>query len=156
MSASAQEPSDLQRLGHAAQALQSAARQVIDGRLDLLKAQWNLSLAAIFLSLLALVTAAALIATTWTLISVAAGYAVWNWLQHWAWVVAAVLFMQFIAIHYLWRQSRRLLKQIALNLDPIHDPVLDPTPNPKRDSATDDTQEKQQEEQKDVESTTRR
>lgn len=128
LSASAQSSSDLQRLGDAAQALQSAARQVVDGRLDLLKAQWNLSLAATSLSLLALVTAAALIAATWTLLSAVAGYAVWTWLHHWAWVAATVIFMQLTAIHYLWHQSRHFLKQVALNLDPINDPVRDDTP----------------------------
>ena len=146
LSKSPQEPSDLQRLGRVAQALQSAAQQVVEGRIDLLKAQWNLSLAAISLSLLALATAAALIAATWTLLSAAIGYAVWTWLQHWGWVVVTVLLMQLIAIHYLWRQSRLFLKQIALNLDPIGDPKYEGTPQPAQDA---------QEEQENVESTTR-
>lgn len=146
LSTSAHSSSDLQRLGDAAQALQSAARQVVDGRLDLLKAQWNLSLAATALSLLALVTAAALIATTWTLISAAAGYAVWIWLHHWGAVAATVVSMQIVAVLYLWYQSRHLVRQVALNLDPINDPERDETPG--------NAQEKDKE-QEHAESTTR-
>lgn len=120
MSTSAQETSDLQRLSVAAQALYASAKEVFDGRLDLIRAQWRLSLSAAALALLTVVTAGALVAATWTLLSLSIAYLIWHWLAHWAWALVAIFILQAAAIYYLASQARKLLRQIAINLDPAN------------------------------------
>ncbi|QFT55996.1 hypothetical protein FIU95_15710 [Microbulbifer sp. THAF38] len=109
--------SDWQRLSVTAQALLSALEQVLRGRLALIGAQWRLSLAAVSLSLVTLVSLGAVIALSWFALSLSAAYAIWQLLGHWAWGLPVIFCMQLLAIVLLWRQSRRLLRLITIDLN---------------------------------------
>ncbi|WP_444919738.1 hypothetical protein ACJJID_12320 [Microbulbifer sp. CnH-101-G] len=111
------EVSDWQRLSVTAQALLSALEQVLRGRLALIGAQWRLSLAAVSLSLVTLVSLGAVIALSWFALSLSAAYAIWQLLGHWAWGLPVIFCMQLLAIVLLWRQSRRLLRLITIDLN---------------------------------------
>ncbi|GAB2878436.1 hypothetical protein ACCI51_08940 [Microbulbifer echini] len=111
------EASDWQRLGVSAQALLSALQQVAGGRLALIGAQWRLSLVAISLSLVMLVSLGCVIALSWFAISLGAGFAIWKFLDHWLWALFVVLCMQLLAVFLLWKQSRRLLQLISIDLN---------------------------------------
>ncbi len=121
--------SDWQRLSVTAQTLLSALEQVLRGRLALIGAQWRLSLVAVSLSLVTLVSLGSVIALSWFALSLSAAYAIWQLLGHWAWGLPVILGMQLLAIVMLWRQSRRLLRLISIDLNVFESEVSDAGPS---------------------------